>query len=93
MPTINLSPPIDKELEKFSKWEYIFDNKAFQPIDYFDNCIFLGIDPEQPRLPGIHLQDQFKSWQVTGITKIIRIYQEKQYGRCILVDLIGLGKT
>jgi hypothetical protein len=57
MPTINLSLPTDEELEKFSKWERIFDNKAFQPMDYFDDCIFLGMDPEQPRLPGMRLQD------------------------------------
>jgi len=29
IPIINLSLLIDEELEKFSKWERIFDNKAF----------------------------------------------------------------
>lgn len=68
-------------------------NPAYQPMDYDRACASLGIDPERPRLPGMKVTYTFEPWQVTGIHRIVEMFNDTSSRAVLLADDTGLGKT
>ncbi|KAF7928188.1 hypothetical protein EAE99_004946 [Botrytis elliptica] len=85
--------PSAAAMAEMVQMENFLDNKEYQPLDYISDCKFFGFDPEHPRFPGMNLTFQFKSWQVTGMRRMITIFKNPIVRACLLADATGLGKT
>ena len=73
--------------------ERMLSNPEYQPMDYDLACKTLGIDPERPPLKGMKLSYVFQPWQVTGIRRMVQMYQNLSNKAVLLADATGLGKT
>jgi SNF2 family DNA or RNA helicase len=77
--------------EEIERW---FDNPAYQPLNYLEACQQLHISNlMKPCIPGMSRSLELRSWQVTGISALIRFRMSESIRACVLADATGLGKT
>lgn len=89
----SFAPPSASAMADAAMIESFLDNADYQPQSYISDYEFFGFDPEYPRFPTNSPTFQFKSWQVTGMRRMIRILENSTVQACLLADATGLGKT
>ncbi|TGO70276.1 hypothetical protein BOTNAR_0002g00600 [Botryotinia narcissicola] len=86
----SFAPPSASDMADRATLESFLDHADYQPQSYISDCKFFGLDPEHPRFPSNSPTFQFKSWQVTGMRRMIRILDNPTVQACVLADTAGL---
>jgi hypothetical protein len=63
---LDLGPPSENELKRYTDYERLLDNAKYQPQDLEGSCTALSIDPEFPNLPSMNPTIRLEGWQVRG---------------------------
>ncbi|KAF7950918.1 uncharacterized protein EAE97_002470 [Botrytis byssoidea] len=89
----SFAPPSASDMADRASLESFLYHADYQPQSYISDCKSFGFDPEHPRFPSNSPTFQFKSWQVTGMRRMMRILDNPIVQACLLVDATGLDKT